>query len=101
MTTQATQNQGAHDPARQEAPVGSAPRRESSLIGVEEIDTWQRARRLSIRNARALLRWLALWRRRRPGSLPLFFVGPRAEIAIRRDVAVEIGPRLRIMSDFS
>jgi acetyltransferase-like isoleucine patch superfamily enzyme len=60
-----------------------------------------RLRRVSFRNLCGLLRWLRLWYRYRPGSLPLFFVGPRSEVVIASDVDFQTGPRLRFLGDFS
>jgi len=60
-----------------------------------------RLRRVSVRNVCGLLRWLRLWYRHRPRSLPLFFVGPRSEVVIASDVDFKAGARLRFLGDFS
>jgi acetyltransferase-like isoleucine patch superfamily enzyme len=58
-------------------------------------------RRASVRNMCGLLRWLRLWVRHRPRSLPLFFVGPRSEVVIASNVEFKVGVGLRFQSDFS
>jgi acetyltransferase-like isoleucine patch superfamily enzyme len=60
-----------------------------------------RLRRVSWRNLCGLLRWLKLWSRHRPRSLPLFFLGPRSEVVIASNIDFTAGARVRFLGDFS
>ena len=58
-------------------------------------------RRVSWRNLCGLVRWLRLWYRYRPRSLPLFFLGPRSEVVIASNIEFTAGACLRFLGDFS